>query len=432
MWTSNDGGEWETLVEEKNARLCSPQMLPGGEAVIFVNTYREPYKIMVHSLKSGKSKELREGYSAKYIKTGHILFGAEDNLYAIPFDIDTLEFTGGRIPVVKGVSSSEYYYNYDISDSGTLVYIPPRAFDQPIFVWVDREGKEEPLAATPKAYGDLRISPDSKRVATSYKDNGNKDIWIWDLAGENLTRTTDFEGDDSNPVWTPDSKQIIYYSIREGGIGIYRRAANSTGDIETLLFEEGHMFMPWSLSPDGKILLITDVSEGLLDADIGMVSLEGDRTKVMLLEDKYLATQPQISPNGQWMAYTSNETGKDEVYVCAFPSVNELRKQVSTNGGYSPLWSPDGKELYYRNGDTVIALPIKSGTGLEFEKPIILFEGSYKNMSLWTVHNRLWDINRDDNRFLMLKNTAPESENTSEIKIVLNWFEELKERVPVD
>jgi serine/threonine protein kinase len=432
MWTSDDGGEWESLIEENIGLLGYPQMLPGGEAVIFVNANVSPFKIVVRSLKSGKSEELLEGYSPRYIKTGHIVYGAEDNLYIVPFDIDTLKLTGGKTPIIKDVSSSIYHYDYDVSDSGTLVYLPSMS-NQRIFTWVDREGKEEPLAATPNLYVDLRISPDGKQVATSYyDDSGNDDIWIWDLvSGKFSSRTTFFEGDDWNPIWTSDGKQIIYSSSREGGVGIFRRAANGTGKTETLHSEQGHWLIPWSLSPNGDILAITVTSADQSNSDIGTVSLGGDNVvREMLLKENYHETQPQISPNGKWMTYASNQTGKLEVYVCAFPNVNEGIQQVSNNGGYSPIWSPDGSELFYRTDNAVMAVTLKSSTTFEFETPIILFPDSYAKAN--PANGRYWDISPDDNRFLMLKNVVSESNNLIEINIVLNWFEELKEKVPVD
>jgi serine/threonine protein kinase len=435
MWTSNDGGGWKPLIEENiNSLLGSPQMLPGGEAVIFTNVFVSPHKIMVHSLKSGKSKELLEGHSPRYIKTGHIVYGAEDNLYIVPFDIDTLKLTGDRNPVVKDVASSIYYYDYDVSDTGTLVYLPSM-FNQRILTWVDREGNEEPLAATPNLYTDLRISSDGKQLATSYfNDSGNQDIWIYDLVSEKFSSRTTFSGgDDYNPIWTPDGKRIIYSSIREDGLGIFSRAANGTGDTETLHFEQGHTLcpIPWALSQNGDVGVITYVSADQSNSDIGIVQLGGDNiVREMLLKENYHETQPQISPDGKWMAYTSDQTGKSEVYVCVFPNVKEGKQQVSNNGGFSPIWSPDGSELFYRTGNEIMAVTVKSSTTFEFEKPIKLFSDSYVRFNL--VNGSDWDISPYDNRFLMLKNIVSESNNPIEINIVLNWFEELKERVPTD
>ena len=169
--------------------------------------------------------------------------------------------------------------------------------------------------------------------------------------------------------------------------------------------------------------------------------MEGESKSEILLQGEYAERQPQISPDGQWIAYSSNESGEDdeyEVYVRPFPEVNTRRLKVSTSGGYNPLWSPDGKELFYRNGDSVMAVPVEMEPSLSFGTPEVLFSGTYAQPNVGDISRQtMWDIHPDGKRFLMIKPPeATDDESRSgeprKINIVLNWFEELKQRVPVD
>jgi serine/threonine protein kinase len=431
LWVSANGGNWEPLFELESGLLGVPQMLPGGESVLFLDGITSPGKIMVHSLKSGESKELLVGVFAQYVKTGHIVYGVENNLHAVPFDVDTLEVIGGPVSLIEGVLNTQYFWQDAVSDSGTLVYVPggSLAFSQRTFVWVDREGKEDPLGAGPNSYEDyFRISPDGTRVAWSTSESGNEDIWIWDLARENKTRLTFDATWDLEPIWTPDSRRIIYNSGREGRVGIFWKAADGSGKAEKIATLTERDIAPRSISADGKTLFLVE-DGGERSNNVGMLNMESDRAPELLFQERYRETDPMISPDGKWLAYTSNESGQWEVFICPFPDVEGGgRWQVSTNGGDWPLWSPDGKELYYRHPDAIMAVSVETEPTLRLGRPISLFANRYVGG---------FDIHPDGERFLMLKPFArPDGESkegiTPKINIVLNWIEELKERVPVD
>ena len=439
---SANGGTPESLVKAKSEPLVFPQILPDGKSVLFTSrdlTSRQynVYKVMVQSLKSGERKELFAGEEAWYLPTGHMVFGLpnNNNLFAVPFSLDRLEVTGGPVPIVEGVP---YPYYYAISGTGTLVYVPgttaESALPQRTLVWVDRNGKEEPLAAPPNTYGHPKISPDGTRVALTIQDTGGYDIWIWDLVRKTMTRLTFDKKFNHYSLWTPDGKRIVYFSERESGFGsVYWKAADGTGKDEKLASapDPDQHLLADSWSSDGKTLVMEETPDAVKH-DIGMLSMEGDRKYRPLLHEKYDEGGTQISPDGRWMAYMSNESGQYEVYVRPFPEVNNGKWQVSTSGGLGPLWSPNGRELFYRSSDSVMAVSVETGPTFSLGTPKALFRGTYVGGGVSV--GSPWDISPDGKRFLMMKEVAstakPAAEAPRKINIVINWFEELKQRAP--
>jgi Tol biopolymer transport system component/predicted Ser/Thr protein kinase len=429
MRVSADGGAPETLAEGKNALYVEPQLLPDGKSMLFTEISSGKPKIMVRSLKSGEVRELFEGENARYLPTGHIVYFLEGNLFAIPFNPDTLQTTGGRVSMIQDVG------DYSISGDGTLIFTPGTqnaAQSRFSLVWVDRKGKEEPFAEIQSPWVDLSLSPGGTQLALAFITKGNADVWIRDLLRGTMTRLTFDEISDEFPLWTPDGKRVVFYSQFGRTSKICWKAANGSGEIEQLALVPDKQIYPWSWSGDGKALLLTEItSPG--QVDIGMLSIEGDRSRKPLLSDKYNEGDPKISPDGQWMAYTSNESGRNEVYVRPFPEVNKDKWLISTSGGYCPLWAPDGRELFYRNGDAAMAVAVETKPAFKPGKPQILFQGQYFSTPSYATP---WDISRPDGkRFVMAKpyqppNSKPEEILSRKINIVLNWFEELKQRVP--
>jgi serine/threonine protein kinase len=440
MRVSGNGGTPESLVKTKSASSVYPHILPDRKSVLYTDSAGATHGIiMVHSLESGETKELFPGFAVGYLPTGHIIYGLpnDDNLYAIPFDPDTLKVKGGPVPIVEGVMG--HGVQCAVSDAGTLVYMPGTmggaSGAELTPVWVDRKGKEEPIAADPDNYLFPSISPDGTKVALTVGFGSNEeDIWIYDLVHKNRTRLTFDEANDRFPLWAPDGKRIAFMSVRDEKPGIYWRKADGTGTDELLAAESGVAFFPRSWSDDGKMLIYVE-NIGGTNPDIGAISMEGDHAKKQLLHDKHMEVDPRISPDGRWMVYSCNESGQYEVYVRPYPEVDGGKWQVSTDGGVWPLWSPDGRELFYRSGDKYMGVPLKTEPSFSFETPNLLFQGTYVIPSTSFLSN--WDISPDGKRFLMIKQlTAAGSESTSagpsKINIVLNWFEELKERVPTE
>jgi serine/threonine-protein kinase len=436
MRVSANGGTPEQIVKlAEHETYVNPQILPDGKSVLFTS-FPAPHKVMVHSLKSGERKELFEGDTPRYLPTGHIIYAVGNNLFAVRFDINTFKVIGGSVGLVEGVLRSAGAPQYAVSDSGTLVYVPGTAssFVQRTLVWVDRNGKEEPLPAPPNAYFNPRLSPDGRKVALSIETAGKRDIWIWDLVRKTLTRLT-FEGYNGAPLWTPDGKRVAFFSLRDKA-SIYWKAADGAGREELLGSVTDRAPFPASWSDNGKTLVLTEWNSGTMGYDIGMLSMEGDCKFKSLLKEKHWEAQPQISPDGRWMVYTSDESGQNQIFVRPFPEVNSGRWQISTSGGDGPLWSRDGREIFYRNGDVVMAVLVKTAPTFSLKAPKILFRGTYVS-NVFRVGNIgfvTWDISPDGKRFLMMKevgSTASAEAGPRKINIVLNWFEELKQRVPI-
>ena len=263
-------------------------------------------------------------------------------------------------------------------------------------------------------------------------DGNEFDIWVWDAVNHNMPGLTS-DGASSAPVWSLDGERIVFASDNEGQSAICRKDADGTGDAELLGLHADQESYPWAWSADGKTLITLDTSIGSFD--IGSLSMEGDHARTLLLQEDYNETSPQISPDGRWMAYTSDESGENRIYVRPFPEVDKERWQVSEEGGHSPLWSPDGRELFYRNDNEVVAVSVDTESSFEYGKREILFRGDYIGLLLTDHHT--WDIHPDGKRFLMMKPSGGEIDSSAaviprKINIILNWFEELKKKVPTD
>jgi serine/threonine-protein kinase len=435
MQVSANGGTPEAITEATDENHVFPQILPGGEYLMYTAVPNN--RVIVQSLKSGETKELFQGIGATYLPTGHIIYTDNDNLYAIPFDLDSLQVTGGAVPIVEGI------LQYGVSSTGTLVFIPGTSTvsssGERTLVWVDRDGKEEPLGTPPNSYRHPKISPDATRVALAVLTGDNANISVWDIVRKRLSPLTFDKENDANPIWTPDGKKIIYASWRGGEPlgGVYWKAADGTGEIEKIASFPERALLPYSISSDGKYLANGETIDLLSQWDIGILSLEGELTRKALLNDEeYIEVQPQISPDGCWIAFASNETGQQEVFIRPFLEVEKGQWQASTSGGHSPLWSPKGRELFYLSNDgSAMAVPVETEPTFSLGAPKMLFRHS--NVRAGRSEGIPWDIHPDGKRFLMMKPAGAEGSVEAgimprKINIILNWFEELKDRVPGD
>ena len=438
MRISANGGVPQPIVKSKLKLplVVLPQILPDGESILYTG-FSGPLAraIMVQSLKLGEPKTLFEGAGARYLPTGHIVYAAKNNLLAVPFEPEKLDTAGEPVLIVEGVFG-QLPPQYAVSDSGTLAYVPITAVSAETLgrtlVWVDRTGKEEPLEISRNVWRYPKISPDGTKVALT-AGVGNTDIYVWDIIGKTSRRLTFDENVEAVPIWTLDGKRIAFYGQYDIKPGIYWKSADGTGGIEPLFLETNATLLPKSFSRDGKTLILLRFFESdMSNQDIMTLSLQGDRSLRPLMQEKHLESQPKISPNGTYIAYVSNESGENEVYVRPFPEVNKGWWQVSTDGGDSPLWSPDGRELFYLNGDTVMAVLVETYAAFSHGTPKPLFRGRYAFPSS-PFPGTQWDISADGKRFLMMK--EPEVSAAAgprpKISIVVNWFEELKKRVPL-
>jgi len=432
---SANGGTPEVLIPLDTTEEVGhgAQVLPGDKTVLLTlgdGSNWDDAQIVVHSLETGERKVLIEGgRDARYLPTGHLVYVLEGTLWAVPFDADELEVTGGPIPMAEDVmtaGSRTGAAHFSVSDTGALVYVSGSDLQSRTLVWVDRDGREESLSAEPRAYIYPRISPDGDRVAVPVEDQ-DYDIWIWDFARETLTRLTFAPGEDTYPVWTPDGRRVAFASERDGTANLYWKAADGTGAVERLTESENRQY-PYAFTPDTKQLVFLEVDEQGLD--LGVISLEGSSEP--LLATEFNERNGEISPDGRWLAYESDESGQPEIYVRPFPSVDEGKWQVSTGGGRRPLWAPDGRELFYlaSSGTRLMAVGVRTEPSFAPGNAEVVFEGSF--FAPPGAPGRTYDIAPDGERFLMIKDSGSDETSSTEFILVQNWFEELKRLVPTD
>ena len=396
------------------------------------------HQIVVQSLSTGEREILIEGGAdPRYLPTGHLLYMLGDGLFAVRFDLDDLTVSGGAVPLLQGVQRANIdgAANYGVSDDGTLIYVSGGVATggSRTLVWVDRDGRQEPINVPRRFYQYAQLSPDGTRVALSDADE-ELDTWIWDLERETLQRLTFDPEANYAPVWSPDGQRVAFSQDVNEIQEIFWQAADGAGIAEQLTEGSATNMRPTDLTPDGTTLLYMSAVQGE-QSDIWIVPVEGPATAgTPLLATSADERSPSVSPDGQWLAYQSNESSRYEIYVRPFPDVNTQRVQVSTGGGESPVWSRDGTELfYYVDGpsatpDAVMAVSVEPGPVFTPGVPEMLFQGSYPDPG---PNGSFFDVSSDGQQFLMI--STEEASNDSErprIIIVQNWFEELNRLAP--
>jgi serine/threonine-protein kinase len=439
IWSlPGQGGEPEVLIEAGEGEgLAHPSHLPSGEVVLFTSRQADgESQIVTQSLVTGERRVLVEnGTNAHYVPTGHLLFVREAALHAVPFDLAQLEVSGSATPLVEDVAILGGTAQFSVSLNGVLVYVPNDAVsDQQRFVWVDRTGVETPTSVPAGLYGTFDLSPDGTSVAARTVDptTGNFDIHVLDLERGNSSRLTRSPLLDSFPLWTTSGDAVVFQS-NAGGTALVRQEADGTGTAERLLelapgsgtenLSENPLIFPYGWSGDGSSLVF-----GIRD-DVFVLGPEG---QVPLLAEPYREAAAAVSPDGKWLTYESDESGQFEVYVRSFPDVETSRSTISVAGGQEPVWSTDGSELFFRSlgGETFYAVPINTGAEFDYGTPAVLFRGQYAAAGGFM---RRYDVAPDGSRFLVLaaQQVTGSAAGSRHMNIVLNWFEELKERVPV-
>jgi len=293
--------------------------------------------------------------------------------------------------------------------------------------WVDRRGRATSLGAPPMSYAYPRISPDGTRVAIDVVDPADRDIWMWDIGRRTLERFT--KDPTGNPIvtWSPDGSHLVFGSERSGVSNAYRQAADGSGEPERLLPSDA-LQMPISYTPDGRLLVSVDAKGH--QRDIHLMTLDGTRKSEPLIHSPANELWAEVSPNGHWVVYDSDESGQFEVYVRPFPDAYRgSRWQISAAGGRQPVWSHDGRELFYRDfSGAVMSVPIAAGPGFSPGRPVRLIEGTGYAGAGAQGSGRTYDVSADGSRFLMVQ-TGDQS--TTPLVVVLNWFEELERLAPI-
>jgi Tol biopolymer transport system component len=426
------GGAVQPLVHFEKGDVTHrwPEFLPGGRALLFAAgrsgiTFSNA-QIAAQSLGTGERRDLVQGASnPRYALSGHLIYAQGGSLVAVPFDSQRLAVMGAATPVVEGVlqTPTTGAAQYSISTTGSLVYIPGGIQGtQSRLVWVSRNGMEQVLAAPPHSYRFPRLSPDGRRVAVSIIEQESQ-TWLYDLSRETLSKFT-FEGSQNyNPVWTPDGKRVAFESNDSGALNIFWQLADGSGGLERLTTSP-NINAPVSWSPDGQLLAFGEINI-TTGQNIWILRMK-DRKALPFHRTGSNENEPRFSPDGRWLAYTSDESGRVEVYVQPYPGPGG-KWQISTEGGTEPVWNPNGRELFYRNGDKMMAVDISTQAGFAASTPRMLFEGRYEHPPV-RLHN--FDVSPDGQHFLMLKPVDQEQAAPTQINVVLNWFEELKRRVP--
>jgi serine/threonine-protein kinase len=427
---SDKGGEPKPLTKlepEKGERTHRwPDILPGGKtALLTIHSLSADYesaRIGAVSLETGERRILFEGGThARYVSSGHIIYARAGSLFAVLFDAKRLEVTGSPVPVLDGVSGfiPAGFANYVVSSRGSLVYAPrdPRASEREL-VWLDRKGSTRLLTEVRRNYGAPSFSPDGRRLAVvAFGVTGglSANIWIYDLARDSWAQLTS-GGSNSSPVWSPDGKRMVFASNRNGPINLFWVPTDRSAEPEQLTNTTGWPIAS-SWAPDGRTLIVS-VQPGASGYDLSELSLDGDRTMRPLLATPSSEDAARLSPDGRWMAYHSNESGRPEVYVTRYPDPSG-KSQISTNGGTDPVWSPDGRELYFRSGNKLMAVSIETAPEVRSGLPRALFEGPFD----------AFDITPDGERFVLVRPAYPDLPPRP-LVVVLGWLDELDRRLP--
>jgi len=425
MQVSDAGGTPQPLTKPQSGEVhSSPHFLPDGRTLLFtVASAGMPDRVAVIRLDDPQPRVLLAGASPHFAESGQIVFLRERALWAVPFDRDRLAVAGEAVPVLEGVAmaGTTNAAVFDIAANGTLVYNPAAgaAQAQRTLVWVDRQGREEPIAAPPRAYTYPRLSPDGTQLALDIRDQEN-DIWLWNIARGTLSRFTFERVLDRGPIWSADGRWILFGSDRVGSGNLFRQSADGTGKPEQLA--EGNFLYPSGVSPDGTRALFYGSQ-----SDVISVTLDGTRRTEPLVQTPFVERNATVSPDGRWMAYESNASGRPEVYVRPYPNVATGQWQVSTNGGTRPLWAHSGRELFYLAADgAVMHVPVDAGTTWRAGGPERLFTGPYLDGDANALSARTYDISLDDRRFLMIKDQDTRGSTGPSLIVVEHWTEELK------
>jgi serine/threonine-protein kinase len=437
---SADGGKPESLTtpdpkrEEYGHRL--PFWLPNGKAVLFT--------IMINGLDSQPwlallrldTREwhvlLQDAADAKYVSTGHLVFLRQGTLMAVRFDPARLEVIGQPAPLVENVMqafATHSGYNtgagqFSVSDLGAVIYaaggiLPDR---QNSLVWVDQKGIEQPVTSLQSSFFAPRLSPDGQRI--TYITSGREwQVWVYDLNTGTNSRLTG-EGRANFPIWTPDGKRIVFPWQKSLVSNLFSQPYDGSSPMERLTTSQYNQ-CPGSWTSDGQTLALVETHP---DTGFDIVMLEARSGRVRtFLNSQFNEMYPEFSPDGRWIAYSSDESKRNEVYVRPFPGPG-MKHQVSSEGGIHPLWARNGKQLFYRWQDQVWVVDVRTDGGFATSKARLLFErpGYIPGTPI-----RSYDLSQDGQRFLMVKLEQRKPTPVTEMILVQNWFEELKRRLPI-
>ncbi|TAK16046.1 MAG: serine/threonine-protein kinase [Acidobacteria bacterium] len=431
MRVSGDGGTPDAVTTLDSAKGESahsrPQFLPGGKQILFTVTSKDGAEFAVAEPgKPGHTIVARGGDNGRYVASGHLVFLRDKTLFTVPFDLKRLAVVGSEVPVVEDVSTlgPPGTADYSVSSTGLLAYFGGAGSQGTTLAWSDRSGVSKPLPGqSQQQWGTGRLSPDGKFVANGITDGkGVRDIWTFDVTRGTLTRLTFGASGDTNdfPVWSQDNRRVFFSGIVGGKFGLYAVPADASSKA-TLVLATDSEARPTSVTPDGKTLLFQAVGAGKRLENFQVpITADGTGKPTPLHERIGNESGAQVSPDGRWVAYVSNESGTDEVYVLPYPGPGP-KIRVSLDGGSTVRWTRDGRELLYWANvpqSRLIAVDVSTTPTFKAGQPHELF----RQPSTTT-----WDVTTDKNRLLIELSSR---QNGSVLNIVTNWFDELRRRAP--
>jgi eukaryotic-like serine/threonine-protein kinase len=403
-----------------------PIFLPDGKHYLFLTFNLSPQAsvdaIFVGELGSNKRKFLvKADANPAYAAPGNLLFFRDGTLFAQHFDVDKLELTGTPSPILTDVQQLPRIGRalFAVSNSGLLVAQSATEVSLSRLQWFDRKGKEIGVVGKPEVFANIELGPDGKTVALDKTDpsNQNADVWIYALQGEGVKRMTFDPAIDALPVWSPDGKNLVFTSGRKTTLDLFLKSVDGTQDEKTIEASAMDDKYPNSWSHDGKYILYTRRNQL-------WVFNFNDLKSQLFLKGPSAVRSGQFSPDGKWVGYASNETGKWEIYVTSFPDAKG-KWQISNGGGTQPRWRGDGKELFYLSPDNkMMAVPLAPGAVIDAGTPIELFQASPREM-VATSEMAAYDVTKDGQRFLI--NTQVKGADTPPMSVILNWSATLKQ-----
>ena len=403
-----------------------PSFLPDGKHFLFwARSSRGPHEnqVYVGELGSPQTKALMKSDSMAVYASGHLLFLREQTLMAQPFDLSRLELDGDPVPITDrvGMNGSTAHPLFSVSQNGAVVYQSGDAEGNWDLQWVDRDGKQAGFAAPPDRYVTPSLSPDGSHLAVMIFNGafGTGDVWVFDLARGTKTRLTFGPANQSMPVWTPDGKTVIYESAQSGVPHIYEKQADGSGTEKPVLVTSDGMEYPNSISPDGRYLIYERKLKSDAAYHLWVLPLFNQGKPFPIVQTTFEERDGQISPDGKWMAYRNNETGRWEIYITAFPG-GGAKWQVSTNGGTNPRWRKDGRELYFLDpSENIVAVDVKAaGNAVNLGVPHHLFQA----LAIQPEYGP-FDVTDDGKKFLL--NSGNMKEGSAPFTLIQNWPSEL-------